>query len=208
LKLHLANYACGLCLLGAAATAKAQTTWNYLITDAGGGNSLVTWNVTGSLAAPPGALRVTPDPILAVLVNAPGIYTDLYTPTGAAQLLPAPDGSYFQYHTTSVYAPILSYNVRNAPSGGNDSFGLSTQLGPRGGAGIVFLYNRGTESALIPIDFSDFNPGTYQSEQPGFDTPLMVNLTIGSVPEPRTPTLFAVGGLSGLVLRRRRMAQP
>src|SRR5882724_762226 len=204
MKADLVSYACGFFLLAAAATTRAQTTWNYFISDAGGGTSLVTWNVTGSLANPPGAVRVTPAPSLTVLVSAPGIYTDSYAANGAPQLIPAPDGSSFQYDNTSVFAPILSYDAYNAPTGGNDSFGLSAQLGPQGGAGITFFYNPGTQSALIPIDFSDFNPGTYLSEQSGFDTPLTVNLTISVVPEPSTLALFSVGGLSGLVLFRRR----
>jgi hypothetical protein len=58
MKTNLAKYACGLCLLSAVATAPAQSTWNYFISDAGGGNSLVTWNVTGSLATSPGAVLV------------------------------------------------------------------------------------------------------------------------------------------------------
>ena len=202
MKLNLASYACGLFCLGAVATTKAQTTWNYFISDAGGGNSLVGWNVTGSLASPPGALRVTPDLTLAVSVSAPDVYADSYTASGGA--LPTSDGSYFQYESTTVYAPILSYSAYNAPGNGSDSFGLSAQLGPRGGAGITFLYHPGTQSALIPIDFSNFNPGTYQSEQSGFDSPVTVNLTVGPVPEPPTLALFAVGGLSGWLLFRRR----
>jgi hypothetical protein len=67
---------------------------------------------------------------------------------------------------------------------------------------MLFHYQPGTQSALIPIDYSDFNPGTYQSEQSGFDTPLTVNLTIGAVPEPSTLALFAAGGL--LFIRRRK----
>src|SRR5512142_241071 len=72
MKSNLANYACGFLLLGALATTSAQTTWNYFISDAGGGNSLVTWNVAGSLATPPGALRVITDRNLSLSVSAPG----------------------------------------------------------------------------------------------------------------------------------------
>ena len=204
MKSHLAHYAGGLFLLGALATTGAQTTWNYFISDAGSGNSLVTWSVAGSLATPPGAVRVSPDPSLAVFISAPSLYADSYAASGAAQPIPTPDGSYFQYDASSVYAPILSYYANNAPGGGNDSFGLLAMLPPQGGAGITFLYHPGTESALIPIDFSDFNPGTYQSEQSGFGTPVTVNLTVSAVPEPSTLALFAVGGLSGLLLFRRR----
>jgi|SRR4051812_41169459 hypothetical protein len=201
---RIANWLGGLAALAASATIHAQTTWNYFISDAGGGNSLVTWSVTGSLATVPGTVRVTTDPALAVSVKAPGIYADSFVTNGTPQLLPTPDGSYFQYDNTSVYAPILSYDVYQAPSGGNDSFGLAARLfGPHGALGIALLYQPGTQSALIPIDFSNLNPGTYQSEQTGFDTPITVNLTIGPVPEPSTLFLFAAGGLM-LVRRRRR----
>ena len=124
MKLNLSNCACGLFLLGAVATSRGQTTWNYFISDAGGGNSLVTWSVTGSLATPPGAVWVTSASSIAVSVNAPGIYAGAYAASGASQLIPTPDGSYFQYDNTSVYTPIASYDAYNAPSGANDSFGL------------------------------------------------------------------------------------
>ena len=204
--LNLSNHACGLILLGAVASARGQTTWNYFISDAGGGNSRVTWNVIGSLATPPGAVRVITDSILAVSVSAPGIYADSYAASGTPQPVPAPDGSYFQFDNTSVYTAILSYNAYNAPSSGNDGFGLLAQLPPKGGVGIAFLYHPGTQSAVIPIDFSNFNPGTYQSEQSGFDTPITVNLTVGPVPEPSILALLSAAGLSGSLLLVMRAA--
>ena len=202
MKSNIVNYVCGLFMLGAVTTTQAQSTWNYFISDAGAGNSLVTWSVSGDLATPPGALRVTSASSLAVSVSAPGIYTDSYAASGAD--IPTPDGSYFQYYDISVYAPIVSYDAYNAPTGGNDRFGLLTTPQPRGGLGMMFLYHPGTQSALIPIDFSDINPGTYQSQQSGFGTLLTVNLTIGPVPEPSTLAFFALGGLSGLLLFCRR----
>lgn len=44
----------GIALFGAVIAASAQSTFNYFISDAGGGNSLVTWNATGSLTESPG----------------------------------------------------------------------------------------------------------------------------------------------------------
>ena len=201
MKSNLANYACGSLLLGALATASAQTTWNYFISDAGGGSSLVTWNVSGGLAIPPGSLRLTTDRILSASVSAPGIFADSYAASGGDLL--APDGSYIQWGIGDIWAPIVSYAAYNTPGGGNDTFGLLAWLGPRGAAGITLLYQPGTESALIPIDSSWFNPGTYQSEVSGFDTPLTVSLTVGAVPEPSPLVLFAAGGLGGLLLVRR-----
>jgi hypothetical protein len=201
MSLNLANYACGLFLLGAVATSRGQTTWNYFISDAGGGNSLVTWSVNGSLATPPGAVWVTSASSITVSVNAPGIYADAYAANGGSQSIPTPDGSYFQYDNTSVYTPIVSYDAYNAPGSANDSFGLLSRINPRD-IGTQFLYQPGTQAALIPINLSDFNPGTYQSEQSGFDTPLTVNLTVSAVPEPSALALFAVGGLL-FILRRK-----
>ncbi len=66
------------------------------------------------------------------------------------------------------------------------AFGLLSALQPyRGGLGQVFSYQPGSQSALIPIAFSNFNPGNYQSQDAEFGTPLSVNLAVVSaVPEP------------------------
>ena len=193
--------------VGAVATAQAQSTWNYSISDAGGGNSLLTWSVAGSLATPPGAVLTSFQPSIAVPINAPGIYADSYAAGGVPQLIPAPDGSYFQLDNASVYTAIVTFQAYNAPGSGNDSFGLaSSTLAPhQGDPGHEFLYHPGTQSALIPIDYSNFNPGTYQSELSGFDTPITVNLTVGLVPEPSTLALFAAAGLCRLLMLRRRI---
>jgi hypothetical protein len=203
MKANFVKYTSGMLLLGGLATARAQSTWNYFISDAGGGNSLVTWNVTGSLATPPGSVRMISGSSLTVSINAPGIYADSYAASGTPQLIPTVDGSYFQYDNTSVYTPVVTYSAFNAPGSGNDSFGFSALLSPRD-IGVLFLYHPGTQSALIPIDFSDFNPGTYQSEQSGFDTALTVNLTVTAVPEPSALALSLLSGLGTLLLVRRR----
>jgi len=199
IKTNLVNYTFGIFLLGAVASATAQSTWNYFISDAGGGNSLVTWSVTGSLATSPGAVLVVPSQSsLAVSVQAPGIYADTYVADGTPQSLPTPDGSYFTIGGGNVYTSISGYFTGNAPGNGNDSFGLTAFLPPRL-VGIELLYNPGTQSVLIPVDFSNFNPGTYQSEESGFNTALTVNLTVEPVPEPSTLAL-AVGAVIGAAL--------
>jgi hypothetical protein len=204
MKTNLGKYACGIFLLGAVATAPAQSIWNYFISDAGGGNSLVTWSVTGSLATSPGAVLLMSESSLAVSIDAPGIYADSYAASGTPQSIPTLDGSYFQYEPASVYVPIALYYTDNAPGNGNDSFGLISPLPPHTGPGTQLLYYPGMQSALIPVDFSDFNPGTYQSEESGFSTVLIVNLTVEPVPEPSTLALSAVSGLGGLLALRRR----
>lgn len=205
-KSNLINYACGLLLLGAVAGTRAQTTWDYFISDAGGGNSLLTWSVTGTLATPPGAALILPESSLTISIVAPGIYADSYSASGAFQPIPTPDGSFFQLDGASVNTAIVAYDADNAPGIGNDSFGLASSalFSHQGDPGHAFLYHPGTQSALIPIDYSDFNPGTYQSEQSEFGTPLTVNLTVGTVPEPSALALSTVGGLGGLLLLRHR----
>src|ERR1700728_2539472 len=93
----LAGHASGIFLLGALASASAQSTWNYVLSDAGGGNSLLTWSVTGDLATTPGSVLVVNESSLTISVNAPGIYVDGFAANGAPQLLATPDGSQFKW---------------------------------------------------------------------------------------------------------------
>src|SRR2546425_1284405 len=116
MKTNLSKYASGIVLLGAVATASAQSTWNYFISDAGGGNSLLTWSVAGSLTTPPGAVLVSPESSIVISIDAPGIYADGYVASGAPRPIPTPDGSYFQLDNTSVYAAIVAYEANNVSS--------------------------------------------------------------------------------------------
>jgi hypothetical protein len=145
--------------------------------------------------------------MLALSVNAPGIYKDSYAASGTTQSMPTPDGSYFQLDETTVYIPIVSYDTYNAPDGGNDIFDLSSFLPPhQGDPGQTFLYHPGTQSALIPVDYSNFNPGTYQSQVTGFNSALTVNLTVGPIPEPSMLALSAASLLGGWLALRRRIS--
>src|SRR5881396_2433352 len=96
MKANVATCVCGFLTLSALATTQAQSVWNYFISDAGGGNSLVTWSVTGSLATSPGVVLLMNKANLAASINAPGIYNDSYAASGTPQPIPTPDGSYFQ----------------------------------------------------------------------------------------------------------------
>ena len=204
MKTNLIKYACGILTLSVMTRAAGQSTWNYFIADAGSGSSLVTWSVTGSLATSPGAVLVISDSSLAVSVSAPGIYVDSYAASGAPQSLTALDGSNLQYTPASVFEPIASYYTYNAAGNGNDSFGLIAALLPHTGPGTQLLYNPGTQSTIIPVDFSDFNVGTYQSQVTTFNTTLVVNLTVEPAPEASTMTLSAVSVLGTLPVFRRR----
>lgn len=189
MKRNLARWALGLFLLATVTAVRAQTIWNYVISDAGKGNSLVTWDVTGSLTIVPGPSIGSS---LAVSVVAPGIYTGTYSSDGTLQGLATPDGSYFALDGGSVYEPIVQYATDTVAGAGNDSFELAAPLPLKGATGY-FVYTPGTQSVVIPVPFSDFNPGTYQSVDSEISSPLTVNLTI--VPEPTTPALALVAVL-------------
>ena len=198
MKAKLAGSTLGLFLLATVTTGRAQTTWNYFISDAGNGESLVTWNVTGSMTLVPEPSLSNPGSSLALSVVAPGIFANTYSSDGAFQGLANPDGSYFAYDGGDVYAPIVQYATDTAAGGGNDSFDLAAPLLPKFVEPLV--YTPGTQSVLIPIPFSDFNPGTYQSVDSEVTTPLTVNLTV--VPEPSTLALEFVAVLSISVVGR------
>jgi len=198
-------------LLGAVTSARAQSTWNYIISDAGDGNSLVTWSVTGDLATPPGPviMQSGSTPTCGVSVVAPGIYTGSFQSDGTGQSLSPPDGSDFEIGIgDDIYAPIVAYATDTELGGGNDSFGLIAAPFPPRAIGLPLLYQPGTQSVTIPVPFSDFNPGTYQSQQSGLSTALTVNLTVESVPEPSTSALVIGAGIAVILTRRFHMRRP
>lgn len=181
---------CGFALLGTIATATAQTTVNYYITDVGGGNSRITWNVAGSLITPPGVVwSVTNGQFLGLSIDAPGIFNNGYTGPGAS--IPTPDGSYF--HNTELGKNIAITQVAAGVVGSTNYIFLYGSSSVATASGQHIIYTAGTQSVIIPIAFSNFNVGTYQSANPliygagkYFDTTLTVNLTVGAVTPPPT----------------------
>jgi hypothetical protein len=190
------GYTTTILLLGLATSVKASSVWNYTISDAGNGNSLVTWNVSGDMTTPPGVYLTTPPSRIPssfpITVTAPGIYTGAFQADGTTQNIPTPDGSHFDLYPANVWSPIVGYATDTSVGNGNESFSLIAAPVP-GGVQGPFLYTPGTQSIIIPVDFSNFNPGTYQSQDPIFNTPLTVNLTV--VPEPSTLTMVAGAGV-------------
>ena len=202
---NFAKCSCALFLFCAITSGTAQSTWSYNISDAGNGNSLITWSVTGSLITPPGVVLQGSESSLTFSINYPGIYADTYVTAGTPQLILTPDGSLVEIVSppfAPVLSPIDSYYTDNAPGNGNDGFGLIVSWGPNLGSDPQLFYGPGTQSIIIPVDFSSFTPGTYQSIDSGLDTPLTVNLTVEPAPEPSALALFAVCGLCALRLCR------
>jgi hypothetical protein len=196
----------GLALLGAVASTSAQSTFNYFVSDAGGGNSLVTWDATGSITTSLGAIWTHVGGFGGLQVSTPGIYVDAYAGSGIPQSIPTPDGSYFHNSELDQDFPIRLYFAENLADSSNDSFALLSSSVARM-TGQHIIYDAGTQSAFIPVPFSSFNPGTYQSVYPAgtfLDSATTVNLTVGAVPEPSTMTFFALGGL--LLFCRRKVS--
>jgi hypothetical protein len=208
MKTNLIKLTCSMALLGAAATASAQSTWNYYISDAGSGNSLVTWNVTGSITSSPGVVWDY-DPFTGfngLGAKAPGLYVDSYAGMAQPESIPTPDGSYIHDTENNQNYPINLYYTLQASGDGNDYFKLCISTSGTH-YGHHLTYDAGSQSALIPVPFSDFNPGTYQTSYAAgtfFDTAATANLTVGAVPEPTTLALSAIGGLGGWLFLRRR----
>ena len=211
MKSFLIKCAYGVLVLGVVAVSPAQSVWNFQISDAGSGNSLVAWNVTGDLTTLPGpallltepGIASTPEPIT-VTIDTPGIFANSFSANGDVLPIPTADGSYFA--TGDIYFPIQQYSATTAPSGGNDIFSLvSAPIMPLSFNGAPFHYVAGTQSIVIPMAFSDFNPGTYSSQQSEFSTPLTVNLTVSPVPEPSPLALFMAGGVGALLLFRSKI---
>lgn len=194
----------GLALLSALASATAQSTFDYFVSDSGGGNSLITWEVTGSIVTPSGVQATSAYVFGGMQVNAPDIYVDSYTGSGTPQSIPTPDGSYFHNIELDHDYPISYYLTHNPTSSTNDFFALIS-YSTTTSAGQHLIYEAGTQSALIPVPFSDFNLGTYQTVYPAgvyFDTAATVNLTV--VPEACTMSLLGLGGFL-LFTRRKRL---
>lgn len=187
---------CGLALLSAVGSATAQSTFSYFVSDAGGGNSLVTWDATGSIVTSSGVLwKSTTGSFGGLQVDAPGIYVDAYTGSLGPESIPALDGSYFHNTELNQDFPISLYVTHNATGSSDDYFALLSHAATTS-AGQHIIYEAGTQSALIPVPFINFNLGSYQSVTgagPSFDTAVTVNLTV--VPEPSTMSLLALGGL-------------
>lgn len=190
-------------------TVGAQTTWNYVISSAGGADSLdsiVAWSVTGDLATPPGQVLPLNISSLAISVVAPGIYASSYSDNNNMLPIPDPDGSAFQYYPNNLSAPIVQYSVNTAAGNGNQSFGLVAPLLPNS-VGQSLLYSPGTQSLELRLPFFDLNPGTYSSVENIFSTPITVNLTIEPVPEPSSWALAAGMGLSAVLMARKTKRQ-
>jgi hypothetical protein len=192
----------GLFLVGLIFTARAQSTITYQITPFDSTDSLVTWNVTGSLLGPSGVLwEDSAGNFGGLPLVTTGLFVSGYTGTSSPQSIPTPDGSYF--HNTELAQNFSIDLYFAAPIGGNDNFALITSPATTA-TGQHLTYNAGSQSVVLPIPYADFNPGSYQSSfAPGtfFDSALTVNLNVVPVPEPGALPLTGLVALSLFLFR-------
>jgi len=207
MKINLTKYVCGIFLLGALTAATAQGTINYNITSAGGANSRVTWNITGSLIGSPGVVwagQSSSGAFGGVPIDTSGLFISSYTGMAQPASISTPDGSYYRNTDLGQNYAISMYFC--GVFGSTDIFGLVT-LPATTANGQHLTYTAATQSVIIPIPYSDFIAGTHQSTWAAgtfFDTAMTVNMTVGAVPEPSTLALSAVGVLGTLLFHRRK----
>lgn len=199
--------------VAAPALAQASSTFNYTISDAGSGNSLVTWNATGDITTTNGAVWSQPSQMFSGFgLGNPGMFTAGYTTTGAFHQIDVPDGSTF--HTVEIGFNHGLSVYQTAIYGAMDVFGMYTTydvISDSGGrlhtlGATHIVYTAGTQSAVIPVAFTNFNAGSWTDNHnydPYFTTPMTVTLTIAGVPEASTLALAGLG-VAALGLRRRR----
>lgn len=204
MKTNLAKLAYGLALLGAAATAPAQSTMNINLSDDGSGNTAISWTVSGDLVSG-GATAGT------YISGAGGVVA--YFESFSSGSLIGPGGG-----TSLTLIPVSGGGTLTDLSNGNSRqitgvrFGYNgvglmfdSQLLINAGAGDILQYTAGTDSYVVAMPYSSFTEGNYQYVNYSFlSQPLTFNLTVGAVPEPTTLALVAMGGLSMLLYRRRK----
>ena len=215
MKTNFLKLLCALALLGAAATASAQSTLNLSLSDAGSGQTTVSWLWTGDMVSPGGAaLSSNIGGIMGLGTSFPGFINNIganldYIPLAGFGTLSD------LTHSASQQFQGLQFN----PYGMTDMMVLwlgdstpSTMLPVTGSDHLQ--YSASVDSAIIDVPFSCFNPGTYQTISLGtdiagpgsgpFTTDTTYNLTVGpsEVPEPATLALSVLGGL--LLFRRRK----
>jgi hypothetical protein len=218
MKKQIIRLTLGLALLGAAATAAAQSTINIYLSDAGSGQTAFSWSVTGDLVSPGGQTLsggvggfLATAGIFTGFINNIGANTSYIPVTGFGSFVDLTSSASEQYKGIQfdVYAPdSLFVWLGNYVSPSQPYTMLSVSGGDH------MQYDNLVDSAIIDVPYSCFNPGTYQYISPGaaeagadggpFTTDLTMNLTVGPVPEPSTLALAGLGGLGLLLFRRRK----
>jgi len=208
----------GLALLGSSVSASAAGVGAFTITlqDAGNsqtlvtllGNSFVTNTGLAVSSSTPVNTMDAFSPIFSGWINNLGGYTGDFALSGF--------GTFGNVNgvTRGGAASALLDGIQFVSNGGSSytlDLNLASALGV--GGGDLVSYSPGSNSAVINVPFSVFNPGTYSYTQLGhnaggtgvFNPNINYTLTVTQpVPEPSAIALAGLGGLSLLAYRRRK----
>jgi len=210
--------ACGLVPLGAVAASPPQTTIGINLQYAGPGQTAFSWSVSGYLVKPGGQ---TLSGNINEVYDISGFFTGLVNDLGANT----------NYIALSAFGTLTDLNSTTSQQFKGLQFNndgkVSLFLGDFVSAnqpytpllvsgGNQLQYSAGADSMVINVPITSFNPGSYQfvnagqfiSAQPDltlFTSDVIMNLSVGTIPEPSTLLLTYCGsGLLVLTMLLRR----
>jgi hypothetical protein len=217
MKAGFVTLACGLITLGAMAASPPQTTIDISLQNVGSGQTAVSWSISGYLVKPGGQ---TLSGNINEAYDLSGLFTGLVNDLGANTNYIALSG----FGTLSDLNSSASQQFKGIQfdSSGKISLFLGdfvsanqpyTALLVSGGDQLH--YSAAADSDVIDVPISSFNPGSYQYINPGeavsaqpdttlFTSDVIVNLTVGAIPEPSACVIAGYGLLVVTMFLRRR----
>ena len=171
--------------LAAAASSQAQSYLNWTVTDAGNGNSLISWSASGEWTTPQGAELSTSNSFVnlvglglfyGVLTNSPNFdfITNSYPLTGIGTASNVNSNSIVAINGLSI-GPSSGYVLMELtlPTNGPGIYIISGRDALGGGLLAVKYENYisvdfTSDSYTVPIPFSDFGPQSFSYYTPAF----------------------------------------
>ena len=213
----LITIACGLIPLGAVAASPPQTTIDISLQYAGTNQTVFSWSISGYLASPSGqTLSANINQVYDVsgyfagLVNDLGANTDYIALSGFGSLTDLNSSASQQFKGVQFdNSGEISLFLGDFVSADQPYTPLLVSGGDQ------LRYTTGADSIVIDVPITAFNPGSYQYVSPGqtisaqpdltsFTSDVIVNLGVGTIPEPSAFVLAGSGLLIFTMFLRRR----